>query len=53
MKELELSFSSRKIPREKDLLAAIAAKARVSADKIGSYEVVRRSLDARLKVNRT
>lgn len=49
MKELELSFSSRKIPREKDLLAAIAAKARVSADKIGSYEVVRRSLDARFK----
>lgn len=49
MKEIELSFSSRKIPSGKDILASIAAKARVSVDKIGSYEVVRRSLDARFK----
>ena len=49
MREIELSFSSRKIPSEKEIIASLAVKAGVAPDKIGSYEVVRRSLDARFK----
>lgn len=49
MREIELSFSSRKIPSEKEIMASLAVKAGVAPDKIGSFEVVRRSLDARFK----
>lgn len=49
MRECELTFSSKRIPLEREILAALASKTRVTPGKIGSYEVVRRSLDARFK----
>lgn len=47
MREIEIAFGARMVPSEGDILKACAPLLGVAPDKITSYEVVKKSLDAR------
>lgn len=47
MSEIELSFNAKVQPSSEGILAAVAAKIKIPAEKIKEFEVVKRSLDAR------
>ncbi len=49
MKEIEVTFNAAKVPGDSELLAAVARKAGLKVQQITSYEVAKRSLDARGK----
>ena len=49
MKEIEVTFNAGKVPADNELLSAVARKAGLKVQQITSYQVVKRSLDARGK----